>query len=71
MSWPTPYRALHRLSTNRSVAALLGISMASFDALAFPDPGCLAGTSPSNQQVHRLAGVTSTLDARLSLASAE
>ena len=59
MSWPTPYRALHRLSADRSAAALLGISIASDDTLAFPDPGCLAGTPPSFQRVHRLAGITS------------
>ena len=41
------------------MVALLGISIAPLlGALAFPDPGCLAGTSPSRIQVHRLAGVT-------------
>src|SRR5437764_3139975 len=58
VSWPTPFRALHRLSTDRSVVALLGISIAPSGALAFPDPGCLAGTSPSKLAGTRLAGIT-------------
>ena len=42
---PTPFRALHRLPF-REEGALLGISIAR-RALAFPDPGCVAGQQPA------------------------
>ena len=43
MRRPTPWRALHRRSQDRSKDALLGISIGTEAPLAFPDPGCLAG----------------------------
>jgi hypothetical protein len=41
-------RSTQAMIVDRSAKALLGISIALVGALASPDPGCLAGTSPSN-----------------------